>query len=61
MKIVKVSPIFKEGNNLQTENYRSISVLPVFSMIFNKIIYNRVYNYFVKKQASFPKTIWLSI
>ena len=61
MKIAKVSPIFKEGNNLQTENYRSISVLPVFSMIFNKIIYNRLYNYFVKKQASFPKTIWLSI
>ena len=31
------------------ENYRSISVLPVFSKILEKIMYNRVYNYFAKK------------
>ena len=40
MKIAKVSPIFKGGNNLQAENYRPISVLPVFSKILEKIMYN---------------------
>ena len=55
MKIVKVSPVFKRYNNLQAENYRPISVLPVFSKIFEKIMYNRVYNYFVEKKLLFPK------
>ena len=36
MKITKVSPIFKGGNNQQTENYRPISVLLVFSKILEK-------------------------
>ena len=31
MRITKVNSIFKEGNNLKVENYRPISVLPVFS------------------------------
>ena len=38
MKTAKVSPIFKRGNNLQTENYRPVSVLPLFSKIFEKIM-----------------------
>ena len=40
MKVTKISPIFKGGNNLQAENYRPISVLPVFSKILEKIMYN---------------------
>ena len=55
MKIAKVSPIFKGGNNLQTENYRPISVLLLFSKILEKIMYNRVYNYFVENKLLFPK------
>ena len=55
MKIAKVSPIFKGGNNLQAENYRPISVLPVFSKILEKIMYSRVYNYFVENKLLFPK------
>ena len=38
IKTAKVSPIFKRGNNLQTENYRPVSVLPLFSKIFEKIM-----------------------
>ena len=55
MKIAKLSPIFKRGNNLQTETYRSISVLAVFSKILEKILYNRVHNYFVENKILFPK------
>ena len=61
MKIAKVSPIFKGGNNLQAENYRPISVLPVFSKILEKIIYNRVYNYFVENKLLFPKQFGFQI
>ena len=50
MKIAKVSPIFKEG---KAENYRPISFLPVFSKILEKIMYNRVYNYFVENKLLF--------
>ena len=61
MKIAKVSPIFKGGNNLQAENYRPISVLPVFSKILEKIMYNRVYNYFVENKLLFPKQFGFQI
>ena len=55
MKIAKVAPIFKGGNNLKAENYRPISVLPVFSKILEKIMYNRVYDYFVENKLLFSK------
>ena len=59
--IAKVSLIFKGGNNLQAENYRPISLLPVFSHILEKIVYNRVYNYFVENKLLFPKQFGFQI
>ena len=41
-----VAPAFTCGNNLDVNNYRPISVLPVFSKIFEKSIFNRIYNSF---------------
>ena len=55
MKFAKVSLIFKGGNNLQAENYRPISVLPLFSKVLEKIMYNRVCYYFVENKLLFPK------
>ena len=55
MKIEKVSPIFKRGNDLQAENYRPISVPTVFSKILEKIMYIRVYIYFVENKLLFPE------
>ena len=52
---MKVSPMFKGGNNVQAENYRPVSVLPVLSKILGKIMDNRVYNYFVENKLLFPK------
>lgn len=40
LKIAKVSPIFKANDKLQVSNYRPISVLPVFSKTFEKLIFN---------------------
>ena len=59
MKIAKVSPIFK--GKLQAENYRPISILPDISKISEKIMYNRVYNYFVENKLLFPKQFGFEI
>jgi hypothetical protein len=47
LKVAKITPIFKSGDHTNITNYRPISVLPVFSKILERIMYNRVYNYFV--------------
>jgi hypothetical protein len=41
MKIAKVLPLFKSGNKSLFSNYRPISILPVFSKILEKLMYNR--------------------
>ncbi|XP_045452345.1 uncharacterized protein LOC123661426 [Melitaea cinxia] len=50
LKIAKVSPIFKSGCRSNPSNYRPISVLPVMSKIFERILYNRLNAYFSEKQ-----------
>ncbi len=44
-KVAKVTPIFKSGDKNNENNYRPISVLPVISRLFEKIVYNQLYNY----------------
>ena len=51
----------KVGNNLQAENYRPISILPVFSKILEKLVCNRVYNYFAENKLLFPKQFGFQI
>ena len=48
IKIAKVCPIFKNGNKNEFTNYRPISVLPAFSKIFEKLIFNRLNNFINK-------------
>ena len=42
LKIAKVLPIYKGGNNDNPVNYRPISYLTTFDKIFEKIVYNRL-------------------
>jgi hypothetical protein len=44
-----VSPVFKTGDRKDRCNYRPISVLPVVSKIFEKLIFSQVYGYFMKE------------
>ena len=45
LKIGKITPIYKKGNEELLENYRPVSTLPLFGKIFEKIIYSRLYNF----------------
>ena len=50
LKIAKICPIFKGGERDKFINYRPISVLPSFSKIFEKVVYNRIIKYIDSKQ-----------
>ena len=49
LKIAKVCPVFKGGSKSSFSNYRPISVLPSFSKVFEKIMYNRLESYIHSK------------
>jgi len=54
MKLAKVVPIFKNGENFQIKNYRPISLLPTFSKLLERIVYNRLYKYLVTNNVLTP-------
>ena len=42
LQIARVTPIFKDGDDKELGNYRLIAVLPGFSKILERIVYNRL-------------------
>lgn len=46
----KVTPIFKKGTKSDLNNYRPISVLPIVTKIFEKIIVEQLYDYLNKNK-----------
>ena len=42
MKIAMVIPIFKAGDNTLMKNYRPVSLLPAFSKLLERIMYNKL-------------------
>lgn len=48
MKLASVVPILKKGDPTNMENYRPISILSIFSKIFERIIYNRLVKFLDK-------------
>ena len=45
LKIGKIIPVYKKGNNKLIDNYRPISLLPTISRIFEMTIYCQLYEY----------------
>ena len=43
--MAKVIPLHKSGNKSDINNYRPISILPVFSKVLEKAISTRLVNY----------------
>ena len=58
-----IVPVHKKGNKHLINNYRPVSLLPIFSNIYEKCIYDTLYNYiegndlFPKSQSGFVKVI----
>ena len=48
LKIAKVIPVFKSGTKESLTNYRPISLLPVFSKILERAVYNRLLHFLTK-------------
>ena len=54
LKIAQVIPIFKKGSKLLTSNYRPISLLSNLNMIFEKVMYDRIYNFLNNQKCFYP-------
>ena len=54
LQIAIVTPVFKANNKEEFSNYRPISILPCFSKILEKLMYERLLNYLVKENILFP-------
>ena len=55
LKTARVTPIFKKDNPQIPSNYHPISVLSVFSKLYGKCIYSRLYSFLTKYKILFKK------
>ncbi|XP_065664787.1 uncharacterized protein LOC136086417 [Hydra vulgaris] len=54
LKLAKVIPLYKCNDHSDISNYRPISILSVFSKLFERVVYNRIYDYFIKNNFFYP-------
>ena len=50
LKIAQVMPLYKKDSPYVLDNYRPISLLPVISKVFEKVVHIQVYEYMVKNK-----------
>ena len=53
-KKANVVPVLKEGDKMLVKNYHPISVLPIFGKMFEKVIYNSLFNNFQSNRLLLP-------
>ena len=53
LKIAKINPTYKKDDKIQFNNYRPVSLLPAISNIFERVIYNQLYECFNKEKLLF--------
>ena len=56
-----MTPIFKKDNPKIPSNYHPISVLPVFSKLYEKYLYSQLYSFLTKYNIVFKNNIGLTI
>ena len=55
LKIAKVSPVYKKDEEFLLTNYRPISVLPCFSKLLERVMYNRLFKYLSENSILYKK------
>ena len=55
LKLARVIPIFKSGNKSDVDNYRAISILSIFSKIFEKAYFDRLFSFLSKYNILYDK------
>ena len=53
LKLTKAIPLFKKGDKLLFENYRPISLLTAISNIFERVVFNQLYDHLTKHNLLF--------
>ena len=53
LKISKIIPFFKSDNASVAQNYQPISIHPAFSKIFERAVYNRIFQFLVDNDILF--------
>ena len=51
LKLAKVVPLYKSGDTASLSNYRPVSVLPLFSKILERLLYNRILDFITKHKV----------
>ena len=54
LKVGKVNPLYKKDSSDNPSNYRPISILSVFSKIFEKLMYKRLYQFLDSFEILYP-------
>jgi len=54
LKDARVIPIYKKDNEQNFSNYRPISLLPSISKIYERILYNQIYQHFTNHELFYP-------
>ena len=55
LKVGKITPIYKKDDPQLLDNYRLVSVLPIFGKLFEKVIYSRLYSFFTSMNVIYDK------
>ena len=54
LKIAKIIPLYKAGDKYIVSNYRPISILPFFSKIYERVMYDRMLHFIEQKSILCP-------
>ena len=52
-RIARVAPVFKSGEQDDSSNYRPIAVLLFLARLFEKLVYNQIYDFLIKNDLLF--------
>ena len=54
-KTVKVSPLYKNGDSRDIQNFRPTSALPVLSKVIERHMHDSLYNYLTENNLIYPR------